>query len=123
MDLPQFEYLSKALNSSIPRRRVVKALAATAVGGTLALGVIGKASARDFGTASWQPLIMGTPITGLAFRITTGSDDLRGTEPFSLEGPSTVDATVVIANRMGTKSISLLIGSGSWPNGSVNDAW
>src|SRR5689334_10291973 len=102
MDSSNLEHFSKFLTSVTSRRFIIKGLTAIAIGDALDLGRSGKVFAQDFGTGTWLPFVMGTPINGLAFRITTGGDDVRG--PGS-QGTSAVFASVVIKNNKGTASL------------------
>lgn len=96
---------------------------AAAAGGVLALGRGGTAWAAGFGSASWHTVVPGVGVNGLAFRLGTGEDDLRG--PEGLSPASAIDATVVLESSAGRSVITGQLNSPDegWRKWTVHDKW
>ncbi|MER5263134.1 twin-arginine translocation signal domain-containing protein [Actinosynnema sp. NPDC002837] len=106
---------------ALSRRHLLKG--AAVAGGTLALARTGTALGGDFGSASWQTAMRGVPVNGLAFRLGTGGDDLRG--PEGLEPASAITASVVISSFAGRTTITGQLNGGDegWAPWTVHDKW
>lgn len=102
---------NKLLTGTVSRRRILKTLAATTVGGAFSAGIAGTALAAP---TNWDVPLWGTVIDRIIIRIVTGNDDLR-------QG-SQVFASVRIANSWASQWLSTTLNDGSvgWPNGSFN---
>jgi hypothetical protein len=111
MTSPEFEKKAKILTGATSRRRFLKTLAATTIGGALGVGTIGTALAAP---ANWDVPLWGTVIDRLIIRMVTGNDDLR-------QG-SKVSAFVNIANSWASQWLGTTLNDGSvgWSNGSFN---
>lgn len=121
MDQP--DSTTSAAGQRHSRRTVLRGLAGVTAGVGLGVGGAGPALAVDFGTVTWLPADRGTPINGLAFRLTTGDDDLRG--PGQLQPASSITASVVLRNLDRTVTVNRWLNSDGegWPNGAVRDRW
>lgn len=84
---------------------------------------ISPASADDFGSLIWQPFTFGIPIAGIAFRLGTGADDLKGNEGLSQASSVTASVLVMNSDRQVTIKRQLNGDDEGWPPNSVHDKW
>src|SRR5690242_29256 len=102
MDVPG-ESRRDVLGRTASRRQVLR-VAGVVAAATPLLAPSRSAAAVDFGTVLWQPITIGTPIAGLAFRVGTGGDNLNG--PTDLLAASAVIASVVVRTASGQATVT-----------------
>lgn len=106
---------------TLSRRNLLRTTAAA--GGVLVFGKVGIAYAVDFGSATWNTVVPGVPVNGLAFRLGTGKDDLRG--PEGLSPASAITATIVLESSAGSAVITQQLNDvdEGWQKWTVHDKW